>query len=306
MNTVPLESGVCLGFGGTNARMAVCEGGDISGFISIETPTQPKEFFDWMARRLLDAADNGREWLVAGFPGPVSPDGQVVGPMANVSGMSNQQYSLRTELQNAEPEVERVLDHGFRLVAVNDGTLNAQSAAARVGNHMYNRTGALILGTGVGAGVVDKDPGYARVYRADTKNPYEIGHLILSGDPFDRFEDRFSGPGLTKRYNQDPRDIPAGHPAWQEVGVAVGRLAMIMGLMNGVELVVPCSGVGAGASDKYKASLEDFMIRYRTYGNGAQKLFAPDIKTVDPKEAQVFEMFGAEGVMRDHLTKATV
>ncbi|MGF7228552.1 MAG: hypothetical protein ACQR33_01055 [Candidatus Saccharibacteria bacterium] len=304
MKTVTVESGVCLGFGGTNARKAICSGGDITGYSSVETPTQPRKFFGWMGRQVLDAAQAGNGWLVAGYPGPVSSDGKLVGPLTNVVGMARRQYNLREELIATDPEVGRVLDQGFILLGENDGNLAAQAAAARIGGHKYARTGALILGTGVGSGVVDKDPNYSNVHRADSKHPYEIGHILLSDDPFDRFEDSFSGPGLERRYHANSRDLPADHPAWRGVGRAVGRLSTTMSIMSGVDLIVPCGGVGSGASEKYAPHLEDFMDSYRKFGNGPQQLFAPEIIPVPPEDCQVFEMFGAEGVVRDFLSRA--
>jgi predicted NBD/HSP70 family sugar kinase len=304
MSEVAIDPGVCLGFGGTNARMASCADGDVLGFESMTTPTEPDQFFNWMARSLLDASHAGSSWLVAGFPGPVSPDGQTVGPFANVSGMREEQYDLRAQLAAADSEVENVLDQGFVLLAVNDGTLAAQAAAYRIGNHQYGKTGALIFGTGVGAGVVEKDPNHTNVHRVDTKNPYEIGHLLLSGDPADRFEDRYSGPGLEKRFKFKPEDLPATHPAWIEEGVAIGRLAMTLGLMSGVELVVPTGGIGAGASNKYGPHLERFLETYSSVGNGPQKAFIPQVLLVPPSDTEAFEMYGAEGVMREHLIAA--
>jgi len=43
---------------------------------------------------------------------------------------------------------------------------------------------------------------------------------------------------------------------------------------------------------------------YREYGNGAQKLFLPEIVLVPQEDAQIFEMFGGEGVMRDFTTRS--
>lgn len=304
MAEIELEAGVCIGFGGTNARLATCEGGDLINFNSVRTPTDPDEFFNWMARGLLEASHDGKEWLVAGFPGPVSPDGVHVGPLTNVSGMREERYDLREQLSAADPEVGRVLDQGFTLLAVNDGTLAAHAAASRVGEHQYGKTGALIVGTGIGAGAVEKDPDYATVHRVDTKNPLEIGHLLLVADPTDTFEARYSGPGMKQRYGRSPEDIPATYVVWEEEGDAIGRLALTLGLMNGVELVVPTGGVGAGASDKLKSHLERFALTVQESGNGPQKLFMPEIKLVPPDEATEFEMYGGEGVMREHLTAA--
>jgi predicted NBD/HSP70 family sugar kinase len=299
-----VESGVCLGFGGTNARRAVCENGDIRSFTSIETPARSREFFGWMARQVLRAGNDGHSWMVAGYPGPVTEDGKLIGPLANVPGMSQKQYDLREELVAADTAVDRLLGDGFMLIGVNDGTLAAHAAASKVGDNKYAKTGALILGTGVGSGVVEKNKAYSNVHHVDKSNPLEIGHLPLSADPFDTFEARYAGPAMARTYDMDPRDMPADHPAWQAVGVAAGRMATTMGLMNGVELVVPTGGVGAGASDKYGPHLERFMATYREYGNGPQKLFAPEVAFVDPSMSQEFEMFGAEGVVRDYLVSS--
>lgn len=297
-----IESGVCIGIGGTNARRAVCINGDIEGFNSVETPRVPSEFFNWMARQVLTASDAGHGWMVAGYPGPVSPDGKIVGPLTNVAGMKKKGgYDFRKELVAVDSAVEGVLDNGFVIVNVNDGPLAAQAVAARFAAPGHKKVSALIIGTGIGAGVVERDPKQEAIFRVD-KNPGEIGHLPDGEDPHSRFEDRFSGPGLEKTYGRDPRELEPSHPAWHEVGVAAGRLTMTLGLMNGVHLVVPTGGVGAGASDKLAPHLDDYMLKMERYGNGPQTQFMPDVMYVPPSEAQAFEMFGAEGVMRDYYT----
>lgn len=305
MAEVNVEPGICIGFGGTNARVANCEDGDILHFNSSVTPTEPDLFFDWMARKLLDASHDGNQWLVAGFPGPVSADGQIVGPLTNVSGMRKERYDLRKELTAADAEVEGVLDQGFMLLAVNDGTLAAQAAASRIGEHRYDKTAALIMGTGVGAGVVEKDPAFETVHRVDTKNPLEIGHLMLNENAPETFETRYSGPGMQRRYGRAPEEMPSEHPAWAEEASAATRLALTLGLMNGVKLLVPTGGVGAGGSDKLRSHITMFARHISVFGNGPQQLFMPEIKLVPSKEADEFEMFGVEGVMRDHLTQAS-
>lgn len=306
MGSVVAESGIVLGFGGTNARLGVCHDGDVEGFTSISTPEHPREFFGWMARQILGAADNGNSWLVAGFPGPVSPNGNLVGPMANVRGLAKEQYDLAKQMAAADPAAGRLLQDKFTLIAVNDGELAAQAAADRVGKYGYDRTAALILGTGVGGGIVDRDHTFDNVCRADRSNPTEIGHILLSGDPLDTFENAVSGPALARTYGKDARELPSSHPAWKKVGESVGRMATILGVMNGAGLVVPCGGVGAGGSDSYSTHLRSMIDTYREYGNGTQKLFLPEIVPVPQADAQIFELFGAEGVMRDFTTRNAV
>lgn len=297
-----IEPGSCLAFGGTNARMADCVNGDIVGFSSVETPTQPKEFFQWVARNLLDASSRGNSWLVAGFPGPVSPDGQTVGPLVNVSGMREEEYVLARELSRADPEVERVIEQGFIFLPVNDGALAAQAAASRIGGHNYSKTGALIFGTGVGSGVVEKDDRFINVHRVD-KNPLEIGHLLVNAtESFETYEERYSGPALERRFGLPAADIPASHHAWVEQGEAVANLSMILGLMSGVELVVPTGGLGIGASDKYGKHLRAFLSEYWIPANNTQKKFSPEVVLVPSNQAEEFEIYGAEGVMRDYGT----
>jgi hypothetical protein len=274
-------------------------------FKAESTPARPPEFFAWMARQLLDSAHSGSSWMVAGFPGPVTGNGEIIGPMANVKGMDEKTYNLRAELVAADSDVENALDQGYKLLAVNDGTLAAHAAASRIGEYKYDKAAALIFGTGVGAGVVVRDPaaGITNLYHADGI-PLEIGHITMSEDPYDRFEDAYCGPGLEKRYGMPAHELPDGHPAWRRQGAAIARLSMLLGLINGVELVVPTGGVGVGASDKFGPFVWEHMITYRQYGNGAQQKFAPDIRFVPPKMSQEFEMYGAEGVMLDHVTSS--
>lgn len=303
MQNISVESGVVLGFGGTNARYGINTDGEVYGFTSIETPERPREFFGWMARQVLSAADKGQGWLVAGFPGPVTPDGRLVGPMANVPGLSKDRYDLMEELAAADPAAGRLMQQNFTLVAVNDGELAAHSAADRIGMYGFDRTAALILGTGVGAGIVDRDHAYSNVVRANRTNPTEIGHVSDSADPRDTFENRVSGPALEKTYDRDARELAADHPAWKKVGETVGRMSCVLGLMNGVELVVPCGGVGGGASDKYEPHMRAMLDAFREYGNGAQKLFLPYVVPVPSAEAQIFELHGGAGIIRDLRTR---
>lgn len=302
---VAVPQGLCLGFGGTNARVAVCEQGDITGFHAEATPETPDVFFAWMARKMLQGAHEGNAWLVAGFPGPVSRDGRTVGPMVNVQGMRQEQYSLAERLDEADPAVSRLLDEGFVLLPVNDGTLAAQAVAARFaceGGQSCDRVAALIIGTGVGTGIVDRDPNYHNVFRPDPKNPDEIGHLVLTTSSMVTLETTYSGPALQKRAKADPAELPITAEAWISEGQGIGQAMLNLGLMRGPDLVVPTGGIGAGASAKYERGLNLFIRQLHRHGNAAQKMLFPQFKLLDPAECDSFEMHGAEGVMRAHLT----
>ncbi|HSH55753.1 MAG TPA: ROK family protein [Candidatus Limnocylindrales bacterium] len=304
MNEIKIENGVCIAFGGTNARVADWADNDISNFSSVETPSKPDEFFKWMARGVLKAADDGAHWVVAGFPGPVSSDGKIVGPMANIPGLNQKEYDLAMELTKADPAAGRILEAGYPLVNVNDGPLASHSAAARMAQDKHDKVAALIIGTGQGTGIVSRDKDNPQVFREDRSNPTETGHL--SSDPLDptaTFENQISGPAIERRTGIDARDLAAEHPVWGDVGRKAGQLALYLGLMNGAQLVVPTGGVGAGASHKFRNHMEDTLTLVREYGNATQRKFVPDVAYVDPKECQVFELYGAGGIMADVLSR---
>ncbi|HEX5797617.1 MAG TPA: ROK family protein [Candidatus Saccharimonadales bacterium] len=302
-NFEALEAGTCIAFGATNARVGHYEQGDIVDFQSVSTPDNPKEFFDWMATQTLEASERGSSWVVAGFPGPVSPDGKLVGPMPNVGGMSEGRYDLEASLRSADPAAGRLMEEGFRILAVNDGELSAQAAALTIGEGKFDRVADIIIGTGVGSGFVHRVPGEA-VYRADPTIPAEIGHLMLDTDAEITFETTLAGPSLERRYGISPEKMEDEHPAMVEVGRGACKLSTTLGLMYGAELIAISGGVGANASDKYGPHLKRLIESYEQSGNGPQRLYLPQIIPVKPEDAQVFELFGAEGVVRDFSTRA--
>jgi predicted NBD/HSP70 family sugar kinase len=304
MASPEIGTGVVLGLGATNARYGMFEHGEVYSSTTIPTPQDPEEFFGWMTRQALDAAHQGHSWLVAGFPGPVSPDGTNIGPMENVPGVGDETHHLLDKLVETDSAMTSLLEAGFRVVPVNDGELAAHAAASRIGEYGYDRVAALILGSGVGCGVVGRDVSAGPdVYRADKSNPLELGHLPLSSDPTDTFENLVSGTALARRYKIDPETEPASHPAWEEVGVNVAQMSLTLGLMSGVDLVVPCGGVGSGASARYEAHLRQALEDFASQGNKPQRKFLPEVQPVPNYICQVFELYGGEGVMRDLLTQ---
>ncbi|HUD06250.1 MAG TPA: hypothetical protein VMR18_05050 [Candidatus Saccharimonadales bacterium] len=309
LTEIRVGSGVCLGFGGSNTRYAVCEGGEITDFEVIDTPQTPNEFFGWVATHIVEAAEAGNKWLVAGYPGPVNADGTKVGPMVNVPGLADEEYHVFKEVLRARPEIRGHIEEGFSLVNVHDGSLAAHAASIIFGENKPNRVAALIVGTGVGAGIVDRDPRFQEVFRADHTQPLELGHFFLSAIPSDTPENNISGPALERKYGIPAPDLPPGHQAWREVGVGVGQLATILGFVCGAELVVPCGGVGAGGSEKYQDVVIEMLLgrtpanTTQTLANATQELLMPRVMFVPPSMGPSFELYGAEGVMGDVYTR---
>lgn len=305
-----LEPGAILAFGGTNARVANYEAGDILNFDHRSTPNRPDRLFKWSARQLLDAAYDGKKWMVVGVPGPVGLDNDTIGPMSNVQGFAKRQFSLYERLRQADPATVDLLDGDFDLVVVNDGTLSAHAAASTLSNERHKRVAALIFGTGIGAGVVDRDSKDPELFHADLSRPYETGHKIARIGDFTSFEQLYAGPSLEERHGYaSAADIPIGHRAWQEVAGAIFKLSTDLGQDNGVDLVVVCGGVGGGGSTKYgsalKGLLDNFIIADDKDVNKVRKNLLPDIIPIKGGDYhKQFEMYGAEGVMRDYFSQA--
>jgi predicted NBD/HSP70 family sugar kinase len=302
MSELCFEQGVVFGIGGTNARVGTSLEGNMEGFRIEATPDQPDEFFRWMARQTLEAADSGAQWAVAGFPGPVSRDGSMIGPMVNVPGLSKTALNMQTKLGLAEPAFERLIGDGFDVFAVNDGELAAQAAAHHTDTLIHNTVAALIIGTGVGAGIVNRDQANPNVYRAD-QTPSEIGHIPRSTDPSDTFENSISGTALEKAYGVSTKELPSNHPAWKRVGETAAQLCMLLGLTHGVERIVLCGGVGSGAADYYLKQTLDIIDSYGEFGNSTQNVFLPLVTAVPRTETDSFELHGGYGVVSDFTTR---
>lgn len=302
-----IGQGTTLGWGASNARMAdVNHAGLVVPSWTVQTPKTPREFFDLMEREVIASSERGNQWVVAGFPGLVSVDGRRIGPMENISGLSDQ-YDLVTGLSERSEEARELLSEGFQVRAVNDGELAAQAAAHHVSEGKHDSVAAFIVGTGVGTGIVRKDLSISgtAVYRGDAKNPAEIGHIWLSDDPTDTLERAIQGSALRRKTGMNPKDIPSDHPIWEDFAVLVGRGIMTLAVMHGPKLVVPTGGVGAGASDKYKDLLLKNMTRLDHVADlpKPQKVLKPEIGFVDPRNSHEFELHGGPGVMLDFVTR---
>lgn len=310
MKDMKLAKGVALGIGGTNARSALCLEGNISDFQSQPTPRTKDKFFVWIAEQIVQSAQKGARWAVIGIPGPaIEREGHyIIGPLHNLPGMAEKSYALEEELVNAHPDMKHVLDSGFAIIAVNDGILAAYAAAQIYGEddgrERHYTIASFIIGTGVGGAVVRRIKD-SRVFRP-SKSLFEIGHIPLPHDATATFEQMISGPALERRYGMNPRDFPADHEAWKEVGHYVGQLIMMASLIAGADLVVACGGVGSNYYPHYQPHLDAYLKQYKKSNNAVQRLAVPTMVAVPQERAQTFEMHGAEGLMKYYFASSSL
>lgn len=304
MATAEIGKGLCLGIGGTNARVSFCENKEVCDFRVEPTPVDTQAFFQWMAEEIITAAEQGATWAVVGVPGLAkeTTHGHSIGPLANVPGLSKKSYMLEEELAKANPKITTLRKQGFAITVVNDGLLSAFAAADTFGEHegkKYNAIAYFIMGTGVGGAIV-------RRQKDDTFRPseslMEIGHVPLQHDLEETFETALSGTGLERKHGRKAEHLDAEHAAWQEVGRYLGQMVMILGLVGGADLVVMGSGVGSNAYEFYYPYLEEYLEKFRKSSNTVHQLTVPAVVAVPPKDAQKFEMHGAEGVIRHYLS----
>lgn len=306
MREIKIAKGMCLGIGGTNARVALCYDGQVEGFKARPTPRESTEFFRWVAEQLLDGYKNGARWAVIGVPGPAIErhDKHIIGPLHNLPGLADQSYILEDQLVAVNPQVKELLDEGFTLAAVNDGTLAAFASAELYGKNgeTYYTIASFIIGTGVGGSLV------RRVHDSDifrpSKSLFEIGHIPLPHDASSTFERTISGPALEKHYGKNPRDFGPDHEAWKEVGNYVGQLIMMASLVAGADLVVACGGVGSNYYEYYRPHLEAYLEQYKNSANAVHRLAVPKMVAVPHDLSHTFEMHGAEGLMKYYMAQA--
>lgn len=301
-----IAMGMCLGIGGTNARVALCYDGKIEDFQARPTPREATEFFAWVADQIVEKSEKGARWAVIGVPGPAIErhDKYIIGPLHNLPGLADRSYVLEDELITANPKIKDIFDDGFTIAAVNDGTLAAYASAEVYGQNgdTYYTIASFIIGTGVGGSVV------RRVKDSDVFRPseslFEIGHIPLPHDASDTFERMISGPALEKRYGINPRDFPPDHEAWKEIGQYVGQLIMMASLIAGADLVVACGGVGSNYYEHYRPHLEEYLEQYKNSANAVHRLAVPKMVAVPDDLSHTFEMRGAEGLMKYYMAQA--
>jgi len=306
----------CLALGATNAREARIVDRSVETFHIEPTPTKVTEFYGWLARRLLDAADDGVEHAVIGVPGPVvtTPAGIEMGPMTNIGGgnsrLAKNAYNVNRWLRRADPGIDALPEDYLHVV--NDGDLAGHAVGARFGTTdgstaKHRVLGALINGSGVGLGVVSWDA-HAGLYRR-MHLPLEIGKAPY--DDLSNYEQNISGTALSECWHDvlgesgvewvRGRDLPANHQVWADVGNGMGRLSMMAGTMLGAEVIVPTGGVGIGAREKYQKHLDGFVEGLRELGNDAEQRMVPEIRYVPAGEEQTFELLGASGIVREAM-----
>jgi predicted NBD/HSP70 family sugar kinase len=300
--------GTVMGIGGSHAREAACyAGGGITHVMTSETPDNPTEFFEFAAAHINRADNNHAKWTVLGVPGTVGmADSQPhFGPLANVEGLSSDVYNVRRELIKADPDIADILHSGFTVIVVNDGDLAAHAVAARFAEKKDMRVAALINGTGVGTGVIERVEEGNKLFRTFGL-PLEMGHLTVSDNALRTFESTISGFAIEQMYGMNARDIEAGHHIWKVVGTRMGRMAIMLGTMEGVDLVVPTGGLGVGASPKYRKHMETYIEDYRGVSNRTQQMLIPRIDFVPQDEGHEFELYGALGAANAYFSTHVV
>lgn len=311
MKIPEIGEGVCLGIGGTNYRIAEIDAmGDVVSSYQTPTPNSPAEFFGQAARVILEAADRGATWSVMGAPGPAEVTWDADDVVAqnvrvtNIPALSRDEgFDPIAEMANADPAAGRLLESDdFTHVTTNDGKL-AVLAGAKLFGSSYTDVGDVIVGSGIGGDLARRDdrfPG-AAVYHPD-QGLWEIGHNSIStAFPSLTYEKGFSGPALAAlRSVADAKDIRKDDPVWQEVGHAIGDLALILAINGGAKLVVPSGGIGVREQKQYKDGLQRTLDDFANSSNPmADKV--PDIAFVDEDMADTYEMYGAQGAIISHL-----
>jgi hypothetical protein len=294
-------TGLCIAYGGSNARSGMVDGNHVNDFESQRTLSDPTAFFNGAAATILEAHSNGAEWAVIGVPGLVEQvKGQIImGPVTNVPGLSRDKYNLHYQLSQANPTLARIIGNGYQIIGVNDGPLAAH-AATSVADPDEKRIGALIDGTGVGFGAVERDEDDDTLFHT-IHLPLEIGHMPYGNDPKITIEQTISGPALEKAYGISPEYLGVGSKAWKIVGKTLARLTISLGCTNGIDLIVPTGGVGAGASVKYDSHFYKYLERFVDVEGDDRTIreqLVPRTELIHPDLAQQFELNGAIGVVR--------
>ncbi len=305
MKTVMVENGVCFSITTDEIKVATCYGEAVENVEVVPIPTKyprKREFFRLLANRTLRAATEDAQWVVAGWPGPVSADGSLVGPLVNMHGMTqHRSYDVERILAEHEPRLRPYFeeDNSFALVSVNDGELAAHAAASLVGKDEYARVAALIIDAGIGAGMVMRDPGYECVFRADKVNPLEMGHLPQFGNFFKTTETAISLTGQQHTYKGVALgDVPQA--LTQEVSSRIVDMTAILGFVLRAGLVVP---YGRGF-DRYADQIMPLVeAQLKDVANPTQQGLVPDVMTVPEQYQDRFPLYGAVPLMRDVMSR---
>ena len=313
------DLGVAIGIGGTNIRRSFIQEGELFLPKSSPVPTQVESYVGEIASIIVAAKSFGAEYAVVGHPGPVSADGSTVGPLANVAGLKDSSYKINELLAEADPAVRELIKDGFPIHHVNDGTLAAHAVSEKLASPdhtSYTRPAVVIVGSGVESGIVQNHPDYANIRISDPKNPDEVGQVVCDEDTGETYEQRYSGTGIkTRRALRDPdlSKLSASDTIWQEEGRGIGNIISLLGLIRGVDLVVPTGGIGALGREKWAPHMERYLEDKINGSPRAGKPFnktqidaLPAIQyvpldgTIDP---HFFELLGGIGVVRESLLK---
>lgn len=330
MNIPEIGSGVALGIGGTNYRVADCDpDGNVGDTFITSTPQTPDMFFGETARRLLDAAERGASWVVLGLPGPVRTKvdlgtGKVMQNIrvTNVRALSEKAnpagFDPIAEMTKADPAIAELLapDSGFTYLAINDGDLAVQAAAKFFASNLHGKpeekqcdvVADLIIGTGVGGAIARRDGRFPKknIFHPDPGS-WEVGHIPLLSASYasHTYETTISGPALAKHCDKKATEIAPDDPIWQEVAHGVGGLVLNFAINGGAELVVVSGGTGVNARASYYDALMRTLDMFATSRN-PQADKVPEVAFVPKDKVDTYELYGAHGAVLSHVTRIAV
>lgn len=321
MNLPEVGEGIAFGIGKTNYRVGQShEGGEIGEVTIVPTPRTPEEFFALTVRNLLVAAHNGAEWAVMGVPGPVktttNPNGQVhqnfrVTQIKALSGRRG--LDPVAEMVKADSASEELFgSDSFNFLTVNDGDLAAQAAAHFYGPSNFDREhydviADLINGSGTGGAVVRRDTRFpdANLFHPDS-GLWEVGHLPISlAFPSRTLERTISGPAVEAHLGKPTHHLEAKDEIFKEVAQGMGSGILNLAINAGAELVVISGGFAVNTQGDYKDELDRILTDFaNSYNPMSDKV--PEIRFVEPKICDDYELHGARGAMQSFLTRRAI
>ncbi len=319
MNIPEIGAGLVFGTGKTNLRVAQFEpSGEIMGeLLVLGTPTTPKEFFAYTGRTILEAAaDKGARWAVLGVAGPVSvkvdaEDGVTQNlRVTNIRALKRKRgFDPVREMTKHDPAVGKLLNSGeFTFLTVNDGDLAAQAGAKLFAEEQDSVVADIIDGSGTGGAAVIRDTRFEEQLFHPLPGIWEMGHIPVSLDhPASTPEQSISGTALDGKFDRPIRDLEHNNPVFRTIARGMANIAIVFGVTAAPDLIVISGGIGIEAQDKFKEALEAEINWFTSSDNPmADKVAKARIVYPDVSMADTYELYGAPGAMRSHLTSRII